>query len=176
MLPYRNGYTLILSTVVVATFGTARAEAKKVKCFPREGHCVAVVVNGQSAVALTKPTKKLLKSLDDVSHYVSDTRYEVPEAISGELDVVASMVEGAEASLGAGGKANVQVVPLQEVEIETQSRLVAEPSVRIEGNAAVGVGRFMQNNRLPPGKYLLRVNLKGPSNWDRQTVFFTVEE
>jgi len=176
MLRSKNPAALVTLIGVVATLVAVRAEAKKVKCFPREGHCVAVVVNGQPTVALTKTTKKLLKSLDEVSHYVSDTRYEVPEPISGELDVVASMVKGAEASLGAGGTADVQIVPLQEVEIATQSRLVAEPSVRVEGNAAVGVGRFMQDNRLPPGQYLLRANLKGPNNWDRQTVFFTVQE
>ncbi len=150
--------------------------AKQPKCFPREGHCVAVMVNGQGAVPLTKPTKKALESLEDVSHYVDDTRYEVPEPIRGELEVAASLVAGAEAKLGEGGQVDVQIVPLEEVEIETRQQLVAEPSVRVGGQAAVGVGRFLEDGRLPPGKYLLRVKLRGPDNWDRQTIYFTVEQ
>ncbi len=38
------------------------AVAKGPKCFPREGHCVAVVVNGQEAVPLTKPIRKGLEA------------------------------------------------------------------------------------------------------------------
>ncbi len=135
-----------------------------------------MVVNGQPTVPLTKATKKALKSLEAVSHYVDDTHYEVTEPIRGELEVDASLAKGAESQLGEGGQAEVHIVPLEKVEIETREQLVAEPSVRIGGQAAVGVGRFLEDNRLPPGKYLLRVKLRGPDNWDRQTIFFTVEE
>ncbi len=152
------------------------AQAKDPRCFPREGRCVAVTVNGQPALPLTRAKKKVLKSLEEISHYVDDTRYEVPEPIRGELEVAASLAKGAASQLGEGGQVEVQIVILSEVEIETREQLVAEPSVRIGGQAAVGAGHFLEDNRLPPGQYLLRVKLRGPDNWDRQTVFFTVEE
>lgn len=152
------------------------SSAARTKCFPREGHCVAVAVNGQRTVPLTRPTKKALKAYEEVSHYADDTGYEVPEPIVGELDVAASMVAGAESVLGANAQADVQIVPLEAVEIETEQHLVAEPSVRIGGQAAVVVANVLQSNTLPPGKYLLRVKLRGSKNWDRQTIFFTVRE
>lgn len=170
-------WLLVSAPLLLAMAGALPTSAKKApKCFPREGHCVAVVVNGQAAVPLTKATKKALKPLEEASHYVDDTRYEVPEPIRGELEVATSLVAGAEAKLGKGGQTEVQIVLLEDVEIETREQLVAEPSVRIGGQAAVGVGSFLEDNRLPPGKYLLRVKLRGPDNWDRQTIFFTVAE
>ena len=48
-------------------------------------------------------------------------------------DGATSMVAGAESALGSSAQAEVQIVPLEEVEIETEQRLVAEPSVRIDG-------------------------------------------
>ncbi len=175
MIRHRSPFMAVcLLSAVLALPDLARA--KQPKCFPREGHCVAVTVNSQPAVPLTKATKKALKSLEEISHYVDDTRYEVAEPIRGELDVSASLAQGAESQLGEGGQVDVQIVLLSEVEIETREQLVAEPSVRIGGQAAVGVGHFLEDNRLPPGQYLLRVKLRGPDNWDRQTIYFTVEE
>ncbi len=172
---YPTAPVVFLLAMALAIPALAR-KTKEPKCFPREGHCVAVVVNGQPTVPLSKPTEKQLERLEEVSHYVDDTRYEVPEPIHGELDVGASLVAGAETALGENGRLDVQIVPLEKVEIPTRDQLVAEPSVRIEGQAAVAVGRFLESNRLPPGKYLLRVKLRGPNNWDRQTIFFTVED
>ncbi len=146
MMRCRNAAALSAMLLALSLAGPALARgAKQPKCFPREGHCVAVVVNGQAAVPLTKPTQKALKSLEGVSHYVDDTRYEVPEPIRGELEVAASLVAGAESQLGEGGGVDVQIVPLEEVEIETRQQLVAEPSVRIDGQVAVGVGHFLED-------------------------------
>ena len=102
------------------------AQAKPPKCFPREGHCVAVTVNGQPAVPLTKATRKALERLEEISPYVDDTRYEVPEPIRGELEVAASLTQGAESQLGEGGRVDVQIVLLSDVEIETREQLVAD--------------------------------------------------
>ncbi len=148
--------------------------AKKNKCFPREGHCLAVTVNGQVAKRIDKQTKKALRALDDVSHYVDDARYQVDAPIRGALDVVADTVAGSEGWFGEGREVRVQIVPLDPVEIATDQNLVRAPTVRIEGKTAVGVANVMRDDTLPPGRYLLRVRIRGAGNWDRQTVFVTV--
>lgn len=154
---------------------TSAAEAKS-KCFPREGHCIQTTVNGQVAVPLTKASKKALKQLESISAYVDDTRYEVPEPIQGEFEVSATMVPGSQEWFGDGGQSEVQILPLDEVELSTREHLVDEPTVRIGGQAAVAVASFLDSNRLPAGRYLIRVRLRGPDNWDRQTIFVTVAE
>ena len=35
---------------------------------------------------------------------------------------------------------------------------------------------MLDGNRLPPGKHLMVVTLRGNSNWDRQVLFFEVAE
>lgn len=148
--------------------------AKKTKCFPREGHCLAVTVNGQTAKPIEKQTKKSLRALGDVSHYVDDARYELDAPIDGALDVVADKVTGSDEWFGDGREVRVQIVPLDPVEIATDQHLVSSPTVRVEGRAAAGVANVMRDDTLPPGRYLLRVRLRGAGNWDRQTVFVTV--
>ena len=177
MPPKTSSTPIVLLLLATWTLWTVSpAWGKKTKCFPREGHCVGVTVNGQQSVALTRATKKLLKSLEEVSHYVDDTAYEIPRPIQGELDVAGAMVSGSQPWFGETGQLEVQVIPLQEVEIETRDAVVADPSVRVSGQAVLGKARFMEDNHLPPGRYLLRVKIRGSKNWDRQTVFLTVTE
>ncbi len=170
----RLPFLLVITALWLAT--TPQARAKGPKCFPREGRCVKVTVNGQPSVELTRATKKLLKKLEEVSHYADDTSYEIPEPIRGALDVDAAMANGSQEWFGETGQLEVQVIPLQEVEIETREGLVADPSVRVSGQAAVGAAHFLEDDHLPPGQYLLRVKIRGAKNWDRQTLFLTVEE
>ena len=167
-------FLLVLSALV--SMVSPQAWAKGPKCFPREGHCVNVTVNGQASIELTRATKKLLKNLEEVSHYADDAGYEIPEPIRGALDVDAAMATGSQEWFGETGQLEVQVVPLQEVEIETRAGVVADPSVRVSGKAALGAARFLEDDRLPPGQYLLRVKIRGEKNWDRQTLFLTVAE
>lgn len=155
------------------------AAGKKPKCFPRKGHCVVAVVNRQGTLALDKATKKLLEQLElepPVSYYVGETEYRVPQPIEGELVVEATAAEGAEGWLGGGRAAEIQVIPLDPVEIDTEQQVVASPSVRIEGKAALSVANVMRDNILPPGRYLLRITLRGASNWDRQLAYLVVRE
>jgi len=66
------------------------------------------------------------------------------------------------------------VRPLEGQSLETRTELSAAPGVRVEGNAAVTRSEVVEDNRLPPGKYLLSVRLAGPRNWDRQVSYFEV--
>ncbi|MFK7954809.1 MAG: hypothetical protein AB8B96_01845 [Lysobacterales bacterium] len=175
LIPLKNRL-ITLMTLAVLQGAPSVGFGKTPKCFPRAGHCVQVTVNGQQSVRLTKASKKLLKGYDEVSYYVDDTLYEILDPISGELDVVGAIVEGAEDWYGQPGSVDVQVVPLQAVEIAAKEELVSNPTVRIGGQAIVSKANVMQDNTLPPGRYLLRVKLRGSGNWDRQTLLLTVTE
>ena len=146
------------------------------KCFPREGHCIAIEVNGQASAKLAKSTKKLLKGLEDVHFYVDDTLYELPKPVHGNLEIRADGVKGSEKWFGQVLDVDASVIPLQQVELETHRQQSAETTVQIGGSDAVVDQNVLEENRLPAGRYLLVVRLKGTDNWDRQVLYFEVTD
>jgi hypothetical protein len=155
----------------------ARAGEKLPKCFDamREGDCVAVTVNGQRSVKLTKSTRKMLKELGGLEWGGDTTKYEVPEPVRGDLVVDASWLPEAVAHFGAEPEVRVMVMPLEGQDLNTRPELSADSSVQVGGSAVVTRSDVIQGKRLPPGKYLFSVRLSG-SNWDRQTLFVQVVE
>jgi len=150
--------------------------AKRSKCFPREGRCVAVQVNGQASTEVAKSTKKMLKDLEDLHFYVKYTLYELPEPVNGRFEILADGVEGSEEWFGRVLDVEATVIPLQQVELETHRERSVETTVKIgEGNAVVEQD-VLEENRLPAGRYLLVVRVKGTDNWDRQVLYFEVAE
>ena len=168
---------------VAITLGIPLPATAGPKCFPREGHCIVVEVNGQPSLKLTGKTKKLLRDIEKasesaiVSHDVKETRYELAAPIRGTFAVKATMVKGSDSWFGtATPDADVMVLPLQRVQLDTNRELARDETVRLGGAAAVTEANVLKENRLPPGNYLMFVALRGPKNWDRQTLFFRVEK
>ena len=169
------GARIVVLLVGLLVLGTA-VSAKRSKCFPREGHCVAVEVNGQASAKVAKSTKKMLKDLEDLHFYVKSTLYELPEPVNGSLEILADGVEGSEEWFGKVLDVEAQVIPLQRVELETHRERSVETTVQIgEGNPVVEED-VLDENRLPAGRYLLVVRVKGTDNWDRQVLYFEVAE
>ena len=166
-----------LGTLLLMTAAVAHADDKFPKCFDasRDGHCVAVSVNGQKTVRLTKKTKKVLESLGGLKPGGGDTRYEVPQPIRGALDLQADWLPEAVAYFGAPPEVSIHVLPLEGQDLETRPELSTAPSVRAGGSAVVTRADVIQSDRLPPGKYVLTVTVSGAKqNWDRQTLFVQV--
>jgi len=166
--------TVFASIVMIAMFAiTADVAAQRAKCVAaRDGRCVVVQVNGQISVALRKPTKKLLQGIK--GGYASDAHYELAMPVRGEIDVRADGVPGSAWWFGALREADVSVVPLQDVDLKTHQERTTDESVRAGGAPVVTERPMLDGNRLPPGKYLMVVTLRGTSNWDRQVLFFEV--
>ena len=162
----------------VAPFAAA-AEEKFPKCFnaSRNGHCIAVRVNGQQTVRLTKKTKKLLEPLKGLKPGGGETQYEVPQPVRGALELRADWLPEAVAYFGAPPEVSVHVLPLEGQSLDTRAELSAAPSVRAGGSAVVTQANVVQGNRLPPGKYVLMVRVHGAKrNWDRQTLYVQIVE
>jgi hypothetical protein len=128
----------------------------------------------ENAVSLRKPTKKLLQGIK--GDYASDARYELAIPVRGEIDVRADGVPGSAWWFGELREADVSVVPLQDVDLKTHQERTTDESVRAGGAPVVTERPMLDGNRLPPGKYLMVVTLRGNSNWDRQVLFFEVAE
>lgn len=167
--------TGLLVTAAVA----ASAGEKLPKCFSgdRDGHCIAVEINGQKTIRLTKPTKKMLEPLGGLRSGGDNTRYEAPQPVRGALDVRATWLPEAVPYFGAPPSVTVHVEPLEGQELATRPELSTDSSVQAGGSAVVTQANVIESNRLPPGKYLLSVTLSGArKNWDRQTFYVQVVE
>jgi len=170
------GIAVLLASV--APFA-ASADEKLPKCFDasRDGHCVAVRVNGQPTVRLTKNTKKLLEPIGGLKTLGTETKYEVPQPIRGALELRADWLPEAVAYFGAPPEVSIHVLPLEGQRLDTQAELSAAPSVQVGGSAVVTRADVVKGNRLPPGKYVLTIRVSGSKrNWDRQTLYVHVVE
>jgi hypothetical protein len=167
-----------LGTALLMTTTTGLYAGEKLpKCFDssRDGHCIAVQVNGQKTVRLTKKTKKMLEPLGASSLGGSGTRYEVPSPVRGALQLSADWVPEAVAYFGPQPEITVHVTPLEGQTLDTRPEISSAPSVQAGGSAAVTQADVVQGNRLPPGKYVRSVTANGSRrNWDRQTLFVQV--
>lgn len=151
------------------------------KCLERDGRCMAVTVNGQQAVKLSKRTKAVLKSLatdaDRVAVYeLGQARYEVPLPIRGALQVTAERSSDSGDWFGEGRTFETMVRALDQVDLRTSQQLSTDDSVSVGGAAPLVVENVLEGNRLPPGRYLLSITLSGKGNWDRMTLYVQVEE
>ncbi len=48
-------------------------------------------------------------------------------------------------------------------------------AVRAGGSALVTRADVLEQDRLPPGRYILSITLSGSDNWDRHLLYFEVE-
>lgn len=169
----KRSHVLLLSLALSAALN---AKAGPPGCFSpsREGHCIVVKVGGQPTVKLSKKTKKMLEPLGGLRLGGDETRYELASPVRGALEVHAEWVADAIEFFGGPPEVSLHVRPLEGQSLETRTELSAAPGVRVEGNAAVTRSEVVEDNRLPPGKYLLSVRLAGPRNWDRQVSYFEV--
>jgi hypothetical protein len=164
--------------VVALALSASRAAAGGPKCFSasRQGHCVVVELNGQRSAKISKKTKKALKDMGALEYHGEEARYEIPAPVRGALDLRADFVPEAASFFGGGGEFEAQVVPLEGQSLDTDRQRAADPTVRVGGSPVVTEENVLRENRLPPGRYLMAVRLRGPANWDRQVVFFQVVE
>jgi hypothetical protein len=163
---------LVLAAVLLTP---ATARAANMKCIDRDGRCITVTVNGQRNVKLSKETKKLLKDMTRVSDWVGDVRYELPAPVQGELQVQADQTKEAGDWFGENRQAEVKVIPLDDVDLKSHAEVATADSVRVGGAAPLVEQHVLEQNTLPPGRYLLAVTLNGADNWDRQVLYFTVK-
>lgn len=135
-------------------------------------YCSDATINGQSVIPLR--SRDTLARYRDVSHYASDTAWQLAEPISGEIEIRTATNEQGRDWIGPQANVGVGVVPLGGQNLASTPKLSQREDVRIDGNATVAVKRVLDDNKLPPGQYLFRIKANG-NNWDRKTVFVTVE-
>lgn len=157
----------------------SQAGEKFPKCFDasRDGHCIAVSVNGQRTVKLAKKTKKMLEGMGALSAGGGETHYELLQPVRGDLAVSVDWLPEAAAFFGSPPEVSIHVYPLDGQDLVTRPEISSASSVSVGGAAPLTVADVIQGNRLPPGRYLLAARVSGArTNWDCQTLYLQVAE
>lgn len=134
------------------------------------GYSFDAAVDGVPVVELKDRTK-----IPALQGYVRDVKWRTVRPIRGYVDV-RIMANKHTDFVGYDAYVDeVRIVPLSNnVHIKSYRALDSDSSVRFGGDAAVKEVNVMDQKRLPPGEYVMRLKIKGSNNWDRKEIYTLV--
>ncbi|HCE91939.1 MAG: hypothetical protein A2Z90_17870 [Burkholderiales bacterium GWA2_64_37] len=153
--------------------------SERLPCVHRIGRCFDAAIGGKpvEVIADKAEFEKLKALLQTLNSNVRDVHWIVREPVLGTL---ALDVETRANTLGlplVGDETeepDVTVYALDGQDLESESELVAQQSVRVNGQPVVTQQETLTQDFLPPGRYAFAIKYLGRKNWDRKWVFLTV--
>jgi hypothetical protein len=157
----------------------ASGYSEKLPCVNRIGRCFDVTIGGKSVSVIADKSQfmSLNAEIKALNSNVRDVYWTVNEAVDGNLalDVIAKVNSRGLAHLGTEkDDPDVTVYELDDQGLESESELVSNSSVRINGQAVITQQEILTQDFLPPGRYVFSIKYLGKLNWDRKWVFLTV--
>ena len=153
--------------------------SERLPCVHRIGRCFDATIGGKpvEVIADKAEFEKLKALLQTLNSNVRDVHWIVREPVLGTL---ALDVETRANTLGLPlvgdekEEPDVTVYALDGQSLESESELVAQQSVRVNGQPVVTQQETLTQDFLPPGRYAFAIKYLGRKNWDRKWVFLTV--
>ncbi|MBT9443890.1 MAG: hypothetical protein IV087_18585 [Acidovorax sp.] len=153
--------------------------SERLPCVHRIGRCFDATIGGKpvEVIADKAEFEKLKALLQTLNSNVRDVHWIVREPVLGAL---ALEVETRANALGLPlvgdekEEPDVTVYALDGQDLESESELVAQQSVRVNGQPVVTQQETLTQDFLPPGRYAFAIKYLGRKNWDRKWVFLTV--
>lgn len=148
-------------------------------CVDRIGRCFDATIGNKPVQVIADKAeytklKALLKELND---NVREVYWIVREPVGGKvaLDVLTRPNAMGLPHVGEEKEEpDVTVYALDGQDLESESELVAQQSVRVNGQPVVTQQETLTQDFLPPGRYAFAIKYLGRKNWDRKWVFLTV--
>lgn len=152
----------------------------KLPCVDRIGRCFDATIGGRAVIVVGDKARhaRLTQEAKQANDRVRDIYWEVPVPVDGAhaLDVVVQPNVFGLAHVGdVKSDPEVKIYPLDDQELDSKPELVAQDSVRINGNAAVTQQHTLTQNILPKGRYVIAITYRGTQNWDRKQVLIHVQ-
>ncbi len=143
------------------------------RCVDRNGHCVGLLVDGQSTQPL--PDGAAAARVMAVKHG-EDVCWQLAKPVSTKLRVQAVPGGIVPGYVGKIEKISVNVYPLGDYDPEFDSRLdsLNGVDVVVDGDPN-GTWRLEAEKPLPAGEYVIVFRVFGVDNWDKQAVFLTLD-
>lgn len=153
--------------------------SERLPCVHRIGRCFDTTIGGKpvEVIADKAEFEKLKALLQTLNSNVRDVHWIVREPVLGTLALdVETRVNTLGLPLVGDEKEepDVTVYALDGQDLESESELVAQQSVRVNGQPVVTQQETLTQDFLPPGRYAFAIKYLGRKNWDRKWVFLTV--
>lgn len=148
-------------------------------CVHRIGRCFDATIGGKPVEVIADKAEfdKLKALLQTLNRNVRDVHWIVREPVPGALALDVETQANSQGLLHVGDEQeepDVIVYALDGQDLESESELVAEQSVRVNGQPVVTQQETLTQDFLPPGRYAFAIKYLGRKNWDRKWVFLTV--
>ena len=142
-------------------------------CVDRNGHCVAVTVDGKPTVALTD--EKLAARVHAIKHG-EDVCWQVTEPVSTQFRITAGMGGIVPKFIGTLELVHVNLYHLDDYDPKVDSRLDSLNGIAMRADGApTGTWQLRSERPLPAGEYIAVFRLSGAGNWDRQAVLLKLD-
>ena len=153
--------------------------SERLPCVHRIGRCFDATIGGKPVEVIADKAEfdKLKALLQTLNSNVRDVHWVVREPVPGAqaLDVTTRATALGLPHVGdEKEEPDVIVYALDGQDLESESELVANSSVRINGQPVVTQQETLTQDFLPPGRYAFAIKYLGRKNWDRKWVFLTV--
>ena len=153
--------------------------SERLPCVHRIGRCFDATIGGKPVEVIADKAEfdRLKALLQTLNSNVRDVHWIVREPVPGAqaLDVATRATTLGLPHVGdEKEEPDVIVYALDGQDLESESELVANSSVRINGQPVVTQQETLTQDFLPPGRYAFAIKYLGRKNWDRKWVFLTV--
>lgn len=153
--------------------------SERLPCVHRIGRCFDATIGGKPVEVIADKAEfdKLKALLQTLNSNVRDVHWVVRDPVPGAqaLDVATRATTLGLPHVGDEKEdPDVIVYALDGQDLESESELVANSSVRINGQPVVTQQETLTQDFLPPGRYAFAIKYLGRKNWDRKWVFLTV--
>ena len=153
--------------------------SERLPCVHRIGRCFDATIGGKPVEVIADKAEfdKLKALLQTLNSNVRDVHWVVRDPVPGAqaLDVATRATTLGLPHVGdEKEEPDVIVYALDGQDLESESELVANSSVRINGQPVVTQQETLTQDFLPPGRYAFAIKYLGRKNWDRKWVYLTV--
>jgi hypothetical protein len=149
-------------------------------CMMRIGRCFDATIAGQpvQVIANEARQRQILAQAQAANNRVRDLYWEVAKPVDGDkvFDIQVSANNIGRDVIGKPvGPPEITVYPLSKQKLASTPTMVARDDVRIHNNPTVTQVNQLNQDFLPPGRYVLAIRYRGSHHdWERKFVLVTV--
>ena len=151
----------------------------RLPCVDRIGRCFDASIGGQPVEVIEAEAEyqRLHDEIRRINPNLREVYWQVREPLSGSAAMAVAVRANALGGPHVGepeAAPRVTIHPLDGQRQVATRDLVANGSVRVNGQATVSRQNTLAQDTLPPGGYVFSIRYHGSLNWDRKSVLLTV--
>ena len=152
---------------------STRKTHPEMECVDRNGHCVAVAIDGKATAPLTD--ESVAARVHAIKHG-EDVCWTLTQPVSTQFRVTAGMGGLLPKFIGTLEQVQVNLYRLDDFDPKVDSRLDSINGVTMRPDGGpTGTWQLVTERPLPAGEYIAVLRVSGSGNWDRQAVLLRLD-